>query len=135
MRIKAPSETIIARYQEALERDPSLARARLGLADELFQSNRYAEAASEYNAYLTGQPNDPLGYLGACQNALKMGDLPDAQTLIDRGARSGTSRCRRPRRTGDARAPEGRAREKRFISLMNQSRPTPSTIEIAISEC
>lgn len=84
VRIKAPSETIIARFQEALKRDPSLARARQGLASELFQSNRFAEAASEYLAYLSLQPNDPLGYLGACQNALKMGDQPTAQTLIDR---------------------------------------------------
>ncbi len=84
VRIKAPSETIIARFQEALKHDRSLARARFGLAGELFESHRYAEAAPEYDAYLTLQPNDPLGYLGACQNALKMGDLPRAQTLIDR---------------------------------------------------
>ena len=84
MRIQAPSETIIGRYHEALERDPNLDRARFGLADELYQSHRYSEAAAEYSAYLARKPEDPLGYLGACRNSLKLGDDGAAETLVDR---------------------------------------------------
>ena len=84
VRIQAPSETIIGRYHEALKRDPNLDRARFGLADELYQSHRYSEAAAEYSAYLARMPEDPLGYLGACRNALKLGDDGAAETLVDR---------------------------------------------------
>jgi len=77
-------ELIIARYRAALERDPSLDRARLGLAHQLRRTFHHAEAASEYAAYVSRQPGDPLGYVGAGQNALEMGDEAEATRLLDR---------------------------------------------------
>jgi len=83
-RSHADPELIIARYRGALERDPSLDQARLGLAEQLRQNHHQAEAAPEYAAYLARRPGDPLGYLGAGQNALDMGDEALATRLLDR---------------------------------------------------
>jgi tetratricopeptide (TPR) repeat protein len=84
LRVQASAEVIIGRYQEALERDGSLDQARLGLAKQLHMSHRFREAAAEYATYLARQPEDPLGYLGAGQNALEMGDDKAAEPLLDR---------------------------------------------------
>jgi predicted Zn-dependent protease len=84
LRSHASPEVIIGRFQEALKRDSSLDQARLGLARQLQLSHHYAEAASEYAAYQSHQPEDPQGYLGAGQNALEMGDEPAAETLLER---------------------------------------------------
>jgi tetratricopeptide (TPR) repeat protein len=84
LRNQASSEVIIDRYCNALKRDSNLDQARFGLAEQLRSSHRYAEAASEYAAYLARAPQDPLGLLGAGQNALELGDEPAAQSLLDR---------------------------------------------------
>jgi tetratricopeptide (TPR) repeat protein len=83
-RNEAQPELIITRYQDALLRDPLLDQARLGLATQLSSNYRFAEAASEYAAYLARQPGDPLGYLGAGQNALEMGEYAEATRFLDR---------------------------------------------------
>ena len=74
----------IASYREALRRDPNLDQARYGLAGMLRTNHRNAEAAVEYAAYLARKPEDPLGYLGAGQNALEMGDEDQAIRWLDR---------------------------------------------------
>jgi tetratricopeptide (TPR) repeat protein len=71
-------------YREALRRDPDLDQARLGLADVLRMDHRNAEAAEEYARYMARQPEDYLGYLGAGQNALAMGDEDLAARWLDR---------------------------------------------------
>jgi tetratricopeptide (TPR) repeat protein len=83
-RSQADPEVIIARYRDALQRDPGLDRARLGLADQLRVNHRNAGAAAEYAAYLARQPADPLGYLGAGRNALELGDEAEAVRWLDR---------------------------------------------------
>jgi len=50
----------------------------------LRNNHRNAEAAVEYAAYLARKPEDPLGYLGAGQNALEMGDEDHAIRWLDR---------------------------------------------------
>ncbi len=82
MRMEASNEEIIDRYQQALQRDGSLNQARLGLAKHLHVSQRFPEAAAEYAAYIARQPEDPLGYLLAGQNALDMGDDAEAERLL-----------------------------------------------------
>jgi tetratricopeptide (TPR) repeat protein len=84
LRNHASSDVMIGRYQAALARDSSLAQARLGLAGQLQSDRRYAEAATEYAAYLASKPKDPLGYLRAGQNALEMGDEQSARALLDK---------------------------------------------------
>ena len=76
-------DVIIGRYRDALERDPSLDQARFGLAEQLRGNHRHAEAATEYAAYLARKPRDPLGYLGAGETALEIGDLAEATRLLE----------------------------------------------------
>ncbi len=83
VRTEASNEVVIDRYKQALERDGSLNQARLGLAKQLHISHRFPEAATEYAAYIARQPEDPLGYLGAGQNALEMGDDAEAERLLE----------------------------------------------------
>jgi tetratricopeptide (TPR) repeat protein len=84
LRNHASSEVMIGLYQAALKRDSSLDQARFGLAGQLYSDRRFAEAATEYAAYMARKPEDPLGYLRAGQNALDMGDLPAARALLDK---------------------------------------------------
>jgi tetratricopeptide (TPR) repeat protein len=83
-RTKAAHEVIIGRYRAALKRDPSLDRARRGLAEELRISHLNAEAAAEYALYLARKPSDPVGYRGAGLNALEMGEIAAAVDLLDK---------------------------------------------------
>ena len=71
-------------YREALKRDPGLARARLGLADELRKAHRNVEAAAEYDRCIAREPNDSAAHLGAGQNLLEMDDLAAATRHLDR---------------------------------------------------
>lgn len=71
-------------YHEALKRDPSLVDARLGLADELREAHRNAEAAAEYGAYLAVRPDSAAGWLGAGRNLLETGDEPAAIRNLER---------------------------------------------------
>jgi tetratricopeptide (TPR) repeat protein len=84
LRTDARADVVIAHYRAALARDPSLAVARLGLADLLRLERQHSEAAAEYRAYLAARPDDPRGFLGAGQNALELGELDDAVRLLDR---------------------------------------------------
>ena len=83
-RIDAASEIIIARCRAALERDPMLAQARLRLAEELRKNSQNSEAADEYSLYLAHRPDDPLGYVGAGQNALELGKFAEAAQFLDK---------------------------------------------------
>jgi Flp pilus assembly protein TadD len=71
-------------YRAALERDPNLDRARLGLADLLQKGRRHAEAAREYDLYLAHNPKDATGFVGAARNALGQGDEAAAIGYLDR---------------------------------------------------
>ena len=75
---------LIADYREALRRDPNLAKARLGLADQFRLAHRSAEASAEYDAYLTLAPDDPAGHFGASLNLLELGDEASATRHLDR---------------------------------------------------
>ena len=83
VRFDAASEVIIARCRAALERDPSLDQARLRLAEELRKNHQNPEAATEYALYLERKPEDPVGYLGAGQNAVEMSKFAEATQLLD----------------------------------------------------
>lgn len=74
---------VVRDYREALKRDPNLAKARLGLADELRAAHQCAEAAPEYDEYLLLRPDDPAGHVGAGRNALELGDEARATAHFD----------------------------------------------------
>jgi tetratricopeptide (TPR) repeat protein len=70
-------------YREALKRDPDLDPARHGLAESLRKVHRNDEAAQEYALYLARHPDDPIALAGAGLNALELGDLSGAASLLD----------------------------------------------------
>lgn len=74
----------IAHYRAALERDPNLDKARIGLAELLRKGQHHLEAGPMYELYLKRNPNDPDGFVGAAQNALGLGDESAAVTYLDR---------------------------------------------------
>lgn len=71
-------------YRQALELDPNLAQARLGLAETLRFMHQSREAVEEYNRYLALRPDDVMGYVGLARTALDDGDLDAASRSIDR---------------------------------------------------
>jgi tetratricopeptide (TPR) repeat protein len=83
-RNRARPDVLIGLFRDALARDPSLEKARLGLASQLRLNRNHADAAEEYAAYLARKPDDPLAHLGAGQNALEMGDSAQATQFLDR---------------------------------------------------
>jgi tetratricopeptide (TPR) repeat protein len=69
---------LIRNYRAALERDPNLAKARLGLAEQLSKAGRFDEAEQEYLGYLERYPNDAPALVGLGHNAFQNGDLDGA---------------------------------------------------------
>jgi tetratricopeptide (TPR) repeat protein len=75
---------IIDRYQEALRRDPTSDRARLGLAEMLYLEGRYAESAELYADHVARHPDDPAGHDGLGIAARAQGQVDRAATALDR---------------------------------------------------
>ncbi len=78
------SEALETHYRDALERDPDLDAARLGLAETLRKAHRNAEAAREFQIYLTRNENDAVALAGAGRNDLELGDQESAIHRLDR---------------------------------------------------
>jgi tetratricopeptide (TPR) repeat protein len=73
-------------YRQALERDPELDAARLGLAETMRKLHQNAEAETEYRRYLGRHPDDAPALLGAGRNALALGDLAAAAQFFAHAA-------------------------------------------------
>jgi tetratricopeptide (TPR) repeat protein len=69
---------LIRNYRAALERNPDLDKARLGLAEQLSKDRRYDEAEQEYRTYLGRNPKDATALVGLGRNAFQMGDIARA---------------------------------------------------------
>jgi len=82
---RSPAEpTILIRnYRAALERDPDLDKARLGLAEQLTRDRRYDEAEQEYRAYLNRHPQDSKALVGMGRNASQSDDHAGATTHFE----------------------------------------------------
>ena len=80
-----PAE-VIRNYRAALERDPDLDKARLGLAEQLTKDRRFDEAEVEYRAYLRRNPRDAAAMVGLGRNALQGGDIEGAARDLRVGA-------------------------------------------------
>ena len=78
------SEALETHYREALDRDPDLDAARLGLAETLRKSHRNAEAAVEFGIYLARHQNDTAALSGGGRNDLELGDHESAIRRLDR---------------------------------------------------
>jgi tetratricopeptide (TPR) repeat protein len=83
-RSQAGPEAAILHFQAALERDPDLDKARIGLAEALLEVHRNPEAEREFSAYLARHPDDPAALVGAGLNALELSDFAAAARYLDR---------------------------------------------------
>ena len=131
-RLVKDSAAQIRDYRAALERDPTLDKARLGLADELRLAGRGEEAAPVYASYIARKPDDPAGHLGAGLVALDRGDddRGDPPPRPDAGARPGQLR-RRSRRGRRSRCVAART-PPRSPCWTGPSGSTPTTSRSAI---
>lgn len=83
-RTETSPETTIQHYRAALDRDPNLDPARLGLAEVLQNAHRAAEAAPEYERYLARHPDDLKALVLAGQNARELGQDDQALKYLER---------------------------------------------------
>jgi tetratricopeptide (TPR) repeat protein len=74
---------LIRNYLAALERDPSLDKARFGLAQQLSKERRFDEAEQEYREYLRRNPKDAMALVGLGRNAFQNGDLDGATQYFE----------------------------------------------------
>jgi Flp pilus assembly protein TadD len=109
----------IAHYRTALERDPGLARARLGLAEMLRSAHLAAEAAREYETYLTSRPDDATAHLGLGQCAAELGDERRAVEHLDRALELAPDNAAALRER--AAIAEGRGDDARALALLDRA--------------
>ena len=74
---------LIQNYRAALERDPMLDKARLGLAQELSKARRFDDAEPEFLVYLKRNPKDTSALLGLGRNAFQQGDLEKSRQYFE----------------------------------------------------
>ncbi|MFI5454434.1 MAG: tetratricopeptide repeat protein [Isosphaerales bacterium] len=82
---------LIQNYRAALERDPKLDKARLGLAQELSKARRFDDAEQEFLVYLKRNPKDSSALLGLGRNAFQQGNIEKSRQYFE------TSREANPR--------------------------------------
>ncbi len=74
---------LIQNYRAALERNPNLDKARLGLAEQLSQDRRFDDAEQEYRTYLERNPHDASALVGFGRNFFQRGDLDTATQYFE----------------------------------------------------
>jgi tetratricopeptide (TPR) repeat protein len=74
----------IQNYRAALERDPDLDKARIGLAQQLSKARRFDEAEQEFFAYMKRKPDDSTALLGLGRNSFQQGDIEGARQYFVR---------------------------------------------------
>jgi tetratricopeptide (TPR) repeat protein len=82
-RTQAAPPVLLGHYRAALDRDPTLDAARLGLARALLEASRHDEAAEHFAEYLERHPDDPDALVDAGRTALDRGELDDAARYLD----------------------------------------------------
>ena len=74
---------LIQNYRAALERNPNLDKARLGLAEQLSKDRRFDDAEQEYRTYLERNPKDSSALVGFGRNFFQRGDLDTATQYFE----------------------------------------------------
>ena len=87
-RTEAEHSLLIQNYRAALELDPNLDEARIGLANELSKDRRFDEAEQEYQTYLEHKPGDPEALIGLGRNAFQQGNLEAALRSYEQALKS-----------------------------------------------
>jgi len=74
---------LIQNYRAALDRDPKLDKARLGLAQELSKARRFDDAEQEFLVFLKRNPKDTSALLGLGRNAFQQGDIEKSRQYFE----------------------------------------------------
>jgi len=74
---------LIQNYRAALERNPNLDKARLGLAEQLSKDRRFDDAEQEYRTYLERNPKDGSALVGLGRNSFQRGELDTAEQYFE----------------------------------------------------
>jgi tetratricopeptide (TPR) repeat protein len=82
-RTSAETAVLIQNFRAALDRDPNLDQARLGLAQELSKDRRFKEAEHEFLGYLRRNPKATAAFLGLGRNAFQQGNIEKANELFE----------------------------------------------------
>jgi tetratricopeptide (TPR) repeat protein len=83
-RAQSDPAVLVQNYRAALDRDPTLEKARLGLAQELSKARRFDDAEQEFLAYLASKPADASAFLGLGRNAFQQGDIEKARQYFEK---------------------------------------------------
>jgi tetratricopeptide (TPR) repeat protein len=82
-RSEADATILIQNFRAALERDPNLDKAKLGLAQQLSKARRFDEAEQEYLAYLKRKPDDATALLDLGRDAVQQSDIERARQYFE----------------------------------------------------
>jgi tetratricopeptide (TPR) repeat protein len=74
---------LILNYRSALDRDPTLDKARLGLAQQLSRARRFDDAKQEFQTYLQKNSNDASALASLGHIALQEGDIEGSVRKLD----------------------------------------------------
>jgi tetratricopeptide (TPR) repeat protein len=74
---------LILNYRAALDRDPRLDKARLGLARQLSNARRFDDAKQEFLACLQRNPNDASARVGLGRIAIREGDIEESTRYFE----------------------------------------------------
>ena len=78
------AEALERHYRQALERDPELDAARIGLAETLRKGHSNAEAMKEYELYLEHRPDEVVALAGAGRVAVELDDRATSARFLDK---------------------------------------------------
>jgi len=79
------AETRIELFRKLIEAEPNNTAVRFGLANELFKLERFEEAASELETYLSIADDQGAGYGKLALALEKLGRINDARTAYQQG--------------------------------------------------
>ncbi len=83
-RSEVDPSVLIQNYRAALDRDPKLAKAQLGLAQQLSKARRFDEADLAYQTHLKLNPGDAAAYVGMGRNAFQQGRIEEAALQFEK---------------------------------------------------
>ena len=91
-RTSAETAVLIQNFRAALDRDPNLDQARLGLAQQLSKDRRFEEAEQEFLGYLAAQPERDCRVSGTWEKCVPAGQYRKGQRVLRERARNQSSR-------------------------------------------
>jgi tetratricopeptide (TPR) repeat protein len=84
LRTSTETSVLIQNFRAALDRDPNLDQARLGLAQQLSKDRRFEEADREFLKYLEHKSKDGAAFLGLGRNSFQQGDIEKAGEYFEK---------------------------------------------------